>query len=77
LRTSEESNYLKWDELYQFSLLNQSPSMIKYNDFTVKQGINYKYVLQQFNRFGIASNKSISTEIFVDFEHAFLTDGER
>lgn len=76
-RTSEESDYLEWDEIYEFSLLNQNPSIINYKDFTVKQGINYKYALQQFNRFNIVSNKSISTDIFVDFEHAFLSDGER
>jgi hypothetical protein len=44
---------------------------------TVAQGVNYKYAIQQFNSYQIRSNRIESDIVYVDFEHAYLYDGER
>ena len=44
---------------------------------TIKQGVKYKYAIQQFNTYGLRSNKIESNIVEADFEHAFLYDGER
>lgn len=77
VRASEEDSYKEWIEVFSFSLQNQKPSSYSYKDFMVKQGINYRYAIQQYNYYGVVSNKSLYTDIFVDFEDSFLTDGER
>ena len=44
---------------------------------TVKQGVTYQYALQQYNDHNLVSNRLTSEKIYVDFEHAFLYDGDR
>lgn len=75
LRASQEDNYTTWDEILKFALHGQQPSRWMWRDFTVKQGVSYKYALQQFNDAGLNSNRIESEEIYIDFEHAFLFDG--
>ena len=74
LRASEEDNYMTWNEILKFALYGQKPSKWVWNDFTVKQGVSYKYALQQYND-KISSNRLESKSIYVDFEDAFLYDG--
>ena len=76
-RSSEEDNFMSWQEIGSFSLCNQKPSVIQCKDFNIKHGITYRYALQQYNSYGVFSNKSISVDICADFEHAFLFDGKR
>ena len=76
MRASEDDNYSTWNEVLRFALYGQQPSRWMWNDFTVKQGVKYKYALQQYSEY-LYSNRLESDPIYVDFEHAFLYDGER
>ena len=76
IRASEEDNYTTWDEILRFALYGQQPSRWMWNDFTVKQGVKYKYALQQYSEY-LYSNRLESEPIYADFEHAFLYDGHR
>ena len=88
LRASDEDNYSSWNEVLKFILRGEKPSRHLWKDMTVKQGVSYKYAIQQYNNHGLRTNKiesktidsnglRISTPIFVDFEYAYLFDGER
>jgi hypothetical protein len=48
-----------------------------YRDYTVEQGIGYKYAIQRYNDNGIRSTMTEPQEIFADFEHMYLFDGEK
>lgn len=76
MRASEDDNYTTWNEILRFALYGQQPSRWMWNDFTVKQGVKYKYALQQYSEY-LYSNRLESEPIYVDFEHAFLYDGHR
>lgn len=76
LRASEEDGYATWNEILRFALYGQQPSRWIWKDFTVKQGVTYKYALQQYNEI-LSSNRLESKSIYVDFEHSFLYDGEK
>lgn len=76
MRASEEDNYTTWSEILRFALYGQQPSRWMWNDFTVKQGVKYKYALQQYSEY-LYSNRLESEPIYVDFEHAFLYDGHK
>lgn len=77
LRANDEDNYAAWNEVLRFALYGQQPSRWIWRDLTVKQGVTYKYALQQYNDSGLLSNRLESDEVYVDFEHAFLFDGKR
>ena len=77
LRSSDEDNYKTWNEVLKFALYGQQPSRHLWDDMTVAQGVNYKYAIQQFNSYQIRSNRIESDIVYVDFEHAYLYDGER
>lgn len=78
-----------WEELVRFGLRSEKPSTWDWKDFTVEQGVSYVYSIQQYsdklssqrilNKICIDEEKDkwIEKEIYVDFEHAFLYDGER
>ena len=76
-RASEKSNYMDWEKISEFSLVSERPSIKKWKDFTIEQGIHYKYSIQQFNS-NLYSDRIVSNEIvFADFEDCFLYDGKR
>lgn len=76
-RASEKSNYMDWEKISEFSLVSERPSIKKWKDFTIEQGVHYKYSIQQFNS-NLYSDRMISDEIvFADFEDCFLYDGKR
>lgn len=76
-RASEKSNYMDWEKISEFSLVSERPSIKKWKDFTIEQGVHYKYSIQQFNS-NLYSDRIISDEIvFADFEDCFLYDGKR
>lgn len=66
-----------WEELLRFALIGKKLSSWHWKDFTVEQGKNYTYALQEYNDYGLYSAKKLSNEIYVDFEDAFLFDGKR
>lgn len=76
-RASEDSDYAEWDEISRFKLSAQPPTRLLWRDFTVEQGKNYRYSLQQYNDNGLYSDRLISNIIYGDFEDAFLYDGEK
>ena len=77
LRSSDEDNFKTWREIFYFELQGEQPARHLWNDMTIKQGVKYKYAIQQFNNNGIYSNKIESNIVEADFEQAFLYDGER
>lgn len=76
-RAAEATNYMVWDEILRFKLEGEVPSRQLLRDFTIEQGQNYKYALQQYNYKGLYSNRILSNTIYADFEDAFLYDGKQ
>ena len=76
-RSSEKSNFTEWEEISKFNLTSHRSSLKTIKDFAIEQGVKYKYSIQQFNDQGLYSERNISKEISVDYEHSFLYDGER
>ena len=77
VRSCEDSNFTKWEEVHKFSLTAQIPTKHLYRDFTVEQGKKYRYGLQQYNNNNLYSNRILSNTLLADFEDAFLFDGKR
>lgn len=67
----------KWESMKEFTLQSEYASRLLFTDYTVEQGITYKYSLQQYNEHGVYSERKISEEVIADFEDLFLYDGER
>lgn len=76
-RASEKNNYQNWEEILRFNLVSQRPSLKSFQDFTIEQGVKYKYSIQQYNAQGLYSERILSDEIYADFEHCYLFDGKR
>lgn len=89
-RASSLDNFTSWDEVYRFSYTNVNflgnTSLLLWEDFTVQQGVQYRYSLQAYNSYGLYSNRILNVNniterlpmnISVDFEDSFLYDGER
>lgn len=77
LRASEKYDFQDWKEIFDFNLINQPPSIKTWKDYTVEQGVTYKYAIQQYNNKGIYSDKILSKIVYADFEDSFLFDGEK
>lgn len=77
VRSSQDSNFTEWEEVYRFHLTAQIPTKHLYRDFTVEQGKRYCYGIQQYNNNNLFSNRILSNYVDVDFEDAFLFDGVR
>ena len=79
-RASSLEEYKFWGEIAQFVLdTNLTQEAIKiYEDYTVQQGVQYKYAISQIDvESGLSTSFNISNIITADFEDAFLYDGER
>lgn len=76
-RSSEKTNYQVWEEILKFNLISDIPSTKAWKDFTIEQGVKYKYSIQQYNNQGLYSDRILSNEIYADFEHCYLYDGKR
>ena len=90
LRSSSKDNFVTWQEVRRFRLNNTEPSSEIIYDYTIEQGINYKYAIQQYNFQRFYSNKLYQTKnsfnkynkdfaqpIKADFEDMFLYDGKK
>lgn len=78
-RASSKDNYGTWYEVMKFTLYDNAklPSLL-WRDYTVEQGIGYKYSLQRFNDAGFYTSRIVNKEpIIADFEDTFLFDGQR
>ena len=76
-RSSSKDNFQTWNEIYRFSLNRETPLVNLFKDFTIEQGVQYKYSIQQYNSKGLYSTRIQSKIIEADFEDMFLYDGER
>lgn len=72
---SNENNI--WNKVCEFSLQSQTPSRFLWRDYTIEQGVTYQYSVQQYNDYGLYSDRIISATVKADFEDAFLYDGTR
>ena len=79
LRSSSEDNYDSWYEMTRFILSSwdSGANKILCKDYSVSQGIGYKYWIQVYNDNGIYSTRKETPIFIVDFEDTFLSDGER
>lgn len=78
LRSSSKDNYGTLENLGEFIINNDlvEGAYHLYTDYTVEQGIKYKYGLQQYSDH--LSTELIESEpVFADFEDAYLFDGIR
>lgn len=73
-RAASNENYV-WNRIMSFSLQSQSPTRFLWRDYTIEQGVQYKYSIQQYNDYGLYSERIISNTVTADFEDMFLYDG--
>lgn len=66
-----------WIEFKRFNLHAVQASSFSIKDCTVEHGEKYRYSIQQYNANKIYSERIVSNTVLVDFEDAFLFDGER
>lgn len=76
-RACSDTNYMNWENVSKFELYSQLPKKKLWRDFTIEQGKKYKYAIQQYNDVNLYSNRLMSNEVYADFDHAFLFDGEK
>lgn len=78
-RASSDTGFNIWTVVHDFRLKGQLPSSFLFKDFTIEQGITYRYALQQYNDATppIYSNRIYAPDVVAHFEDAYLYDGER
>ena len=76
LRAASNDAYA-WREMGKFTLQAQVPSRNLWKDYSVEQGVTYVYAIQQYNNYGLRSDKIKTQPVVADFEDAFLYDGTR
>lgn len=81
MRCSSEDNYDSWYELTKFDLsqYNSMNNMVICKDYTIQQGISYRYAIRAYTPQGLFSDRMMNYEgpVLCDFEDAFLFDGKR
>lgn len=92
VRASNKDNFENWVEVYRFNMVNNYPEAHLWDDYTIQQGYQYKYAIQAYNDAGLYSNRLEATyflceqdednyvttnNLIVEFEDAYLFDGER
>lgn len=73
-RAASNENYV-WNRIMSFSLQSQSPTRFLWRDYTIEQGVSYKYSVQQYNDYGLYSERIVSNTVVADYEDMFLYDG--
>lgn len=76
-RASSLDNFSTWLPVSNFRMTGELPSAFLFRDYTIEQGATYLYSLQQYNDYGIYSNRLLTKEVVAQFEDAYLFDGER
>lgn len=74
---SRTTDLINWEQIFKFALINDKLSLWHWRDFTVEQGKIYTYSIQEYNDYGLYSERILSDSILVDFEDSFLFDGVR
>lgn len=69
-----------WRNIYSFCASGDLVDTV-YKDFSIEQGNNYYYAIQEFdlkdNFKPITKKIQTNNSVYADFDHVFLTDGER
>lgn len=78
-RASSLDNFSSWNEVMKFTLMTfESLPENLWIDYTVEQGVAYRYAIQRFNDSGFYSARMMIDEpVVADFEDMFLFDGTR
>ena len=83
-RACSKDDFFEWIEITRFTIASSYPSEYHFYDYTVEQGIQYQYALQQYNVHNIYSEKTYQQDKYghecttmADFEDIFLSDGIR
>lgn len=77
-RADDSDNYTTWVSISRFKLEGQRPSVCQIEDITIEHGRKYLYALQQYNAWGLYSQRIESKSIITaNFEDAFLYDGDK
>lgn len=66
-----------WSDFKNFTLHAIQPKDFLLIDCSVAHGVKYTYAIQQYNQNNLYSEKIISNELKINFEDAFLYDGEK
>lgn len=66
-----------WRDMGSFTLQAQVPSRRLWKDYSIEQGVQYRYAIQQYNVAGLRSDRIEAPVVTADFEDAFLYDGMR
>ena len=77
-RSSKIDGYTSWLVLKRQYFTNYTDILKwRYLDFTIEQGITYKYCFRQYNSTGVLSERTESNLVLSDFEDMFLWDGKK
>lgn len=76
-RASSLDNFSTWLTVSHFRMTGELPSAFLFRDYAIEQGATYIYSIQQYNDYGIYSNRIVTDPVEAKFEDAFLFDGER
>ena len=71
-RTSSETGYESWEDLYNFIIKGTESTDITYYDFTIKSGVIYQYGIQTRNSAGFRRQIVKSPKVYSDFDHTYL-----
>lgn len=63
--------------LKYFNFNYENPNLWTYNDYSIEQGQEYLYSIQQYNSAGLYSNDLFAEPIYADYEDMFLYDGKK
>lgn len=86
-RASDEDNFENWVQLFTFTSTKNIMNPQFGYDYTVAQGVQYKYILQSIKdgkyslpleaTYYLNDYNTPMTDLKIDFEHAYLFDGEK
>ena len=78
MRASSIDNFNTWYKIKELNITNIDSNNINiFQDFTVEQGIYYKYSIQKIDSYSKSQKLITPNAIFCDFEDMFLYDGEK
>lgn len=78
-RAEKTDNFTTWRAMQRVYISNYEYAINywSFKDFTVEQGVTYKYCFRQYNASNIQSERTLSNEVVADFEDMFLWDGKK
>lgn len=77
-RTDNRTNFSTWRTLKRVYFINYNAAINwQYKDFTIEQGVIYRYSFRQYTDNNVYASRVISNDVLGDFEDMFLWDGYR